>query len=120
MYIAVDFDNTICFEKYPGIGDPIPFALETLRDYVKDGHKLILYTLRSGKPLLDAVSFLKENGVELYAVNNNLSQNHWTASRKVFAHVYIDDRNYGTPLTYHTGFSKPVVDWSKIHLERWE
>lgn len=31
MTIAVDFDGTIVTDRYPGIGNEIPFAVETLK-----------------------------------------------------------------------------------------
>ena len=48
MIIAVDFDGTIVEHEYPAIGKPIPFAIETLLHLQKDGHRLILWTVRRG------------------------------------------------------------------------
>ena len=41
MIIAVDFDGTIVEHKYPKIGSEIPFATDTLKMLIKDGHQLI-------------------------------------------------------------------------------
>jgi len=49
LTIAVDFDGTIVENKYPQIGKPIIFALETLKKLQEEGHLLILWTYRSGK-----------------------------------------------------------------------
>jgi len=43
MIIAVDFDGTIVEHKYPKIGSEIPFATDTLKMLIKDGHQLILW-----------------------------------------------------------------------------
>ena len=64
LIIAVDFDGTIVEDAYPGIGDPMIFAFETLKKLQEDGHRLILWTYRHGKHLQDAVEFCKENDIE--------------------------------------------------------
>ena len=67
LIIAVDFDGTIVEDGYPGIGKPRLFAFETLHKLQENGHRLILWTYRSGKSLDQAVAFCKENGIEFYA-----------------------------------------------------
>ena len=106
MIIAVDFDGTVVDHEYPAIGKTKLFAFETLKQLQKKGHKLILWTYRSGKELEEAVNFCKENELEFYAVNKNYPEEQFdaeTISRKIYADVYIDDRNIG-------GF----LGWSKI------
>ena len=103
--IAVDFDGTIVEHKYPAIGKEMLFAFATLKELQKKGHKLILWTIRTGELLEEAVDFCRQNGVEFYAVNKNypeevLDQN---TSRKLNADVFIDDRSLG-------GF----IGWSEI------
>ena len=99
MTIAVDFDGTIVEHRYPEIGKEIPFATATLRQLMKDGHKLILWSVREGKLLDDAVEWCRQRGVEFYAVNQDFDADtpnenaHY--SRKLKAHVFIDDRNLG-------------------------
>ena len=46
MTIAVDFDGTIVEHRYPEIGREIPFATDTLRMLIKEGHRLILWSVR--------------------------------------------------------------------------
>ena len=89
MIIAVDFDGTIVEHKYPAIGRELPFAIETLRKLQSDRHKLILWTVREGGLLEEALSFCRERGLEFYAVNRDYF------SRKLKADVFIDDRNLG-------------------------
>ena len=55
MTIAVDFDGTIVEHAYPAIGKELPFATATLRQLIKDGHQLILWSVREGKLLEEAV-----------------------------------------------------------------
>lgn len=99
MTIAVDFDGTIVRHRYPQIGEEIPFATETLRMLIADKHKLILWSVREGRLLDEAVQWCKDRGVEFYAVNKdfpeedtNLNQ---VYSRKIKADIFIDDRNVG-------------------------
>ena len=102
MTIAVDFDGTIVEHRYPAIGRELPFATATLRQLQKempDLH-LILWTVREGQLLDDAVAWCRERGLEFYAVNANypeeLPSAVPTGCRKVTADLYIDDRNLGT------------------------
>src|SRR5690606_16806237 len=95
MIIAVDFDGTIVEHKYPALGKEIPFAIKTLKLFQKKGHKLILWTYRSGKELEEAVKFCEDRGLIFHAVNNNYDGEEFdnTYSRKIYADIYIDDRN---------------------------
>ena len=97
MIIAVDFDGTIVEHKYPDIGKPLPFAFETLKMLQKAGYRLILWTIREGNELEEAVEFCRKNGIEFYAVNSNYPDDEPKTSqpRKVLADIYIDDRNFG-------------------------
>ena len=97
LTIAVDFDGTIAEDAFPKIGKPMPFAFETLKMLEAKGHRLILWTVRSGRPLKEAVEFCKKNGIEFYAVNNEFAEEEFSGknSRKVNADVFIDDRNVG-------------------------
>jgi hydroxymethylpyrimidine pyrophosphatase-like HAD family hydrolase len=98
MLIAVDFDGTIVEHKYPEIGKERLFAFETLKALQKDGHQLILWTIRTGKELEEAIDYCKENGVEFYAINNSYPEevfNPEETSRKILVDLYIDDRNVG-------------------------
>ena len=95
MIIAVDFDGTIVQHKYPKIGKEIPFAIKTLKLLQQKGHKLILWTYRSGKELEEAVKYCEEKGIVFHAVNNDFDGEEFdnTYSRKIYADIYIDDRN---------------------------
>lgn len=99
MIIAVDFDGTIVEHKYPEIGKEIPFAIDTLKMLINDRHRLILWSVREGELLDDAVRWCRERGVEFYAVNKDYPEEqkeynkHY--SRKLKADLFIDDRNLG-------------------------
>ena len=99
MIIAVDFDGTIVEHRDPAIGRELPCAIEPLQKLAKEGHRLILWTVREGRLLEEAVQFCRERGLEFYAVNRDYPEeeknknNHF--SRKLKADVWIDDRNVG-------------------------
>lgn len=100
MIIAVDFDGTIVEHEYPQIGREIPFATDTLRALIADHHKLILWSVREGHLLDEAVEWCRERGVEFYAVNRDFPEERGTSnnqhfSRKIKADMFIDDRNVG-------------------------
>ena len=72
MVIAVDFDGTIVTHDYPRIGKPIPFAIHTLlKLQQEDHHPLIVWTVREGDLLKEAVDYCASKGLEFYAVNSN-------------------------------------------------
>ncbi|MCX8143509.1 MAG: hydrolase [Bacteroidia bacterium] len=110
--IAVDFDGTIVEHAYPKIGKEMLFAFATLKALQAKGHKLILWTIRTGHLLDEAVEFCRQNGVEFYAVNKNFPDEEWTpdSPRKLNADIFIDDRNLG-------GFPGWSKVWQMLHPE---
>ncbi|UKK50183.1 hypothetical protein L6472_09100 [Prevotella sp. E13-17] len=99
MIIAVDFDGTIVKHRYPAIGEEIPFAIDTLKMLINDRHRLILWTVREGKLLEEAINWCRQRGIEFYAVNKDYPEettsNNEYFSRKLKVDVWIDDRNLG-------------------------
>ena len=71
MIIAVDFDGTIVEHRYPRIGEEIPFAVDTLKLLQQEKHRLILWSVREGALLDEAVEWCKARGLEFYAVNKD-------------------------------------------------
>jgi len=115
MIICVDFDGTIVTHDYPNIGKPVPDALRVLQELRRADHKIILFTMRSGKNLKEAERYLQNNGVQLYGVNRTPTQRSWTQSPKAYGHLYIDDAALGIPLIEDEEFSeRPFVNWSEV------
>lgn len=71
MTIAVDFDGTIVTHAYPAIGKELPGAIDTLKRLQSEGHRLILWTVREGKLLDEAVEYCRNRGLEFFSVNEN-------------------------------------------------
>ena len=98
MVISIDFDGTVVEHRYPKIGEERPKATETLRKLMEDGHKLVLWTVREGKLLDEAVEWCRERGVEFSAINETLkaeTNEHSHNTRKIKADIYVDDCNIG-------------------------
>jgi len=94
--IAVDFDGTLCFSKWPDCGEPNQALINYLKKWKSDGNKLILWTCRIGEALSNAVAWCQEHGLEFDAVNDNLPEiieYYGGNSRKVTCDWYIDDRS---------------------------
>jgi len=117
LYIAVDFDGTIVEQNFPHLSEPIPGAIETILELQQAGHKIILWTCRShtekGDPLQQAINYLKDRGINLWAVNNNPEQPTLNYGPKLYANIYIDDLSIGCPLIYPE-WKRPYVDWAQI------
>ena len=118
MIIAVDFDGTIVEHRYPAIGEDKPFAIETLKRLIRDRHQLILWSVREGQLLDEAVQWCRERGVEFWAVNRDYPEedprHNQHFSRKLKADIFIDDRNLGG-----------LPDWGTIyqmitHHQSWQ
>ena len=99
MIIAIDFDGTICNSNYPALGEPMPLAIESVRELHQAGHFLILWTCRQGEQLNEALQWCKQNGLSFHAVNDhnpdNLKFFGGVGGNKVYADIYIDDKNIG-------------------------
>jgi len=109
-YVAFDFDGTCVEHKHPEIGRSAG-AEPWLRLYAKHGHKLILWTFRSGPELEAAKKWCEERKIPLHGVNANPDMK--SGSPKAYATIVIDDISFGIPLrSTHRG--RPVVDWAKV------
>lgn len=130
MEICIDFDGTCVTHEFPNIGKEIG-AERVLKRLTDNGHKLILFTMRSdidnpnsvdynihpvgGQYLKDAVNWFKDKDIPLYGVNANPKQSEWTHSPKAYGQIYIDDASIGCPLLFDESISKkPFVDWNIV------
>lgn len=98
MILAVDFDGTICHGQYPSIDGLQPGAVDVINRLYDQGHYIIIYTCRSGDQLVTAVNWMLEHGIKFHRVNDNHPDQirmYNNNSRKVYAHMYIDDKNLG-------------------------
>lgn len=115
MYICVDFDGTCVGNEYPKVGKDIG-AVPVLKK-LAEKHELILFTMRSGRELNDAIRWFNSNGIPLFGINHNPTQGKWTDSPKAYGQLYIDDAALGAPLTLlYKGEKarKPHLDWEIV------
>lgn len=92
--IAVDFDGTLCENKWPEIGEANTKLILYLREEKRKGSKLILWTCRQGDELHAALEWCYWMQLEFDAVNKNLPEIidlFGEDTRKIFANEYIDD-----------------------------
>ncbi|WP_439258485.1 hypothetical protein [Lonepinella sp. BR2271] len=113
MNILIDFDGTCVTHKFPEIGDDVGSA-QVLRDLVKNGHNLILFTMRAEDCYLaEALDWFKQNKIELYGINVNPTQYKFTSSPKAYGNLIIDDIALGIKkLQCH--YNIPCVDWKWV------
>lgn len=114
--VCVDFDGTCVTHEYPKIGAEVPNAVRILKKLNENQVKLILWTIRSGEYLQEAVNWFVEREIEIWSVNKNPNQRFWSKSPKAYAPVYIDDAALGCPLTSSPEIMRPFADW--FELER--
>lgn len=94
--IALDFDGTLVEDKFPKIGKPNLAIFSAAFYWRAIGYKVILWTCRHGKALDEAVAFCRSLGLTFDAVNCNIpevQEKYDTDTRKIYANVYIDDKN---------------------------
>lgn len=116
MIVALDFDGTCVAHDFPYIGNDIG-AILVIKRLVRNGHKIILNTVRSRQFLTDAIDWFKSNGIELYGINANPTQYKFTTSPKVHADLFIDDLALGVPLRNDITVSEqPFVDWKAVEV----
>jgi len=111
MLIAIDFDGTCVKHEYPYVGEDIG-AAPWLRKWEEAGARLVLYTMRDGNGLDDALGWFSDHDIPLHAANYN--KNGWSASPKIYAELYVDDASFGVPLVQGKADERPWVDWAVI------
>lgn len=112
MIIAIDFDGTLVRHEYPKIGEEVPGAVSVCQRLISAGHRLILWTIRDGQQLIDAIEWAEDKNINFWGINCNPNQ-HWSKSPKAYAQLYIDDAALGCPLIYPLD-GPPYADWEAI------
>jgi hypothetical protein len=127
--INVDFDATCVTHSFPDLGKEIG-AAPVLKTLTENGHRLILFTMRSdnnsiptvhsdsadivpekGDFLKQAVDWFASHNIPLYGIQENPTQKSWTTSPKSYAQLMIDDSALGCPLMTNPISDRPFVDW---------
>jgi len=98
MIIAIDFDGTLHAGKWPAIDAPVTDAIKVMQQLKADGHYLIIWTCREGEPQRQMIDWLVKNNIPFDCINDHqpgTTEFYGYASRKVYAHLYIDDKQIG-------------------------
>ena len=92
--LAVDFDGTLCDDKFPRIGAERPEVIEWVKKQYRYGHKLVLWTCREGQSLMEAYDWCCARGILFTAVNENVPELKFCeyGHHKIVADIYIDDK----------------------------
>ncbi|MHA1145517.1 MAG: hypothetical protein ACTSRW_12315 [Candidatus Helarchaeota archaeon] len=92
--IAVDFDGVI--HEYHGwqgenvLNNPMPGAREYMQKLRDDGWVIIVYTCRSNISIVR--EYLIKHDIPFDFINENPYQPGGIGDKKIFAHIYLDDR----------------------------
>lgn len=123
MIIGIDFDGTCVTHDFPEVGQDIG-AEPVLKELVQNEHQLVLWTMRDGKYLRDAIGWFKTRGIPLYGIQTNPEQRCWTTSPKAYCQLYIDDAGLGIPLTTNVelpkGFDDSTTVWHDRYFVDWK
>jgi hypothetical protein len=108
LIFGIDFDGTVVENTFPQIGSPYPGAVETLKELHEQGHRIIIWTCRTGQTLEEMRSWLHNNAIHYDAINDDVkSTKIWLkGNRKVFADYYLDDRSW-----------PPFTGWAAVHAQ---
>lgn len=92
--IAVDFDGTIVEDNFPHIGKIKQEVLNKIKKWKAEGHTIIIWTCRTGEFLDKAKKFLDKYNIPYDAINENCNNPFGDKQnpRKVYAHIYLDDK----------------------------
>lgn len=93
---AVDFDGLLVENRFPEIGEIRQDIFDAVKRLQERGWKIILWSCRTDDMLSEAIAFCTNHGLVPDAVNENIKevQEYFGGdTRKVFANIYIDDRN---------------------------
>lgn len=115
--VAIDYDGTMIHHpmikgNYGEEPIAVPHAIEWCQRFDSLGIRLILWTSRGSQDdwISHAVCYMQKIGINLYGINNNPDQIGWSDSRKIHAHVYVDDNGLA-PLCYPIPGKRGVVNW---------
>lgn len=123
--VAIDFDGTLVEDKFPEIGKPNEFMFKTVKALQANGVRVVLWTCRDGKNLIDAIAFCHNKGIIFDAINTNIPEVielYQNDTRKVFADLYIDDKaipHLQDPVYWTGRLGIDINDFVKTLYKEW-
>jgi len=90
-------------DSYPGDGEPNEPVIEKVKEFIKHGAEVALWTCREERLLEEAVERCKKHGIEFASINENTpsqldymaeraKEGDIFATRKIYADFYADDK----------------------------
>ena len=112
--MAVDFDGTLVEDDFPDIGRERFNMCNFVRNAQYLGIRTILWTSRTGDALKAAIEWCEDHDLHFTTVNENIPEVIELTgydTRKVYANVYIDDRNQLINDTVVARKMLGIVEW---------
>ena len=133
LIIAVDFDGILAKDAgiFPRIGPPNVKMIKFVKELIKEGHEVVLWTSRTDGALDMAVKWCKVHDIGFCSINDNAPSNkaryekeYPNGTRKVAADIYIDDHSpwfmvkehfYGTDeaTDYIIEWVRRIIEWNQ-------
>jgi Fe-S cluster assembly iron-binding protein IscA len=100
LIFAIDFDGTIVTNDFPKMGDLMPNAKEVINTLYDSGHTILVWTCRSFDKnteanIYDVANFLGKSQLKVHGINVNAESVEFNPFPKIYADIYIDDRQLG-------------------------
>jgi len=100
LIFAIDFDGTIVTNKFPEIGELMPNAKKVINALYSAGHTILVWTCRSfdehtDASIYDVARFLAKEQIKVNGINVNAPSVVFNPFPKIYADIYIDDRQLG-------------------------
>lgn len=108
--LAIDFDGTIVVDEFPHIGPMRDGAKEVINQLHSEGYYIIIWTCRTHARLDQARQWLADEGIKYDKINEscpaNVEMYSGIDTRKVFAHLYIEDRSLQALPSWHEKYKR--------------
>ncbi len=105
--VAIDFDGTITDSHFPELGDIRSDASRVIGRLVMAGHTVIIWTCRpiNNHGIEEMEQWLRKHSVPYHGINENARELKFSTGNKIYADIYIDDRNlelYGKKIDWNS------------------
>jgi len=127
MTIYLDLDQTTNVGPYPKFTEPVPGSIETIKDLIRNRHKIVLNTFRANiGQINECYSWLEKHGISsvaatmakldpapyLKAIKYLSGRNSLLLTSTDAYTLYIDDMAKGIHTIEYNGLN--VVDWARV------
>jgi hypothetical protein len=126
--IAIDFDGCIVENKYPEIGEALPWVINAINALYNSGFCIIINSCRAREHEIDMQQWLEYHGINFCHINENCQErivDYRTDCRKISADLYIDDKglmapNFNSETAWHNIVNLIYLKFGDFHRRRCE